>query len=162
MSFQERIKKIDVYKPHITYKDQYIIIQIKFDKMWTIVCPDDERIGYQVDANNQHYFVSKIGDVDILFDLIDTIISVNQEKIKKNKLFEEKIKELKEIFLSDKTYDELLNLTFTFPNKVKKRTKQNKKVEKPSKALSSDIVNIESNSTETISDIDEKVNQILK
>ena len=152
MSFQERIKKIDAYKPHITYKDQYIIIQIKFDKMWTIVCPDDERIGYQVDVNNQHYFVSKIEDVDILFDLIDTIISVNQEKIK----------ELKEIFLSDKTYDELLNLTFTFPNKVKKRTKQNKKVEKSSKELSRDIVNIESNSTETISDIDEKVNQILK
>ena len=51
---------------------------------------------------------------------------------------------------------------FGLKDKVKKKTKQNKKVEKPSKALSSDIVNIESNSTETISDIDEKVNQILK
>ena len=122
MTFQDRIKKIEEYRPDISFKDGACVLKIRFKNGWRVIEPrDPETIAYAEDSSvaGMWWYVVKLDDVDELFDLIDDTIEANMEMEKKRELYKEKVGELKELFLSDITFDKLSTLQFTFPKQKK-------------------------------------------
>lgn len=163
MTFQERVMKLENYRPDITFKDGAFILKIRFNRSWRVIEPQDkERIAFAKDNNTEglYWYVAHIEDVDELFDLIDETIEVNQELERKRDLYKSKVDELKELFLSDITYEKLCTLEFTFAKQKKEKTQKRKKAE-PKSIESLDVAD-EPQTVETgESEIDIKVKQAL-
>lgn len=163
MTFQERVMKLENYRPDITFKDGAFILKIRFNRSWRVIEPQDkERIAFAKDNNTEglYWYVAHIEDVDELFDLIDETIEVNQELERKRDLYKSKVDELKELFLSDITYEKLCTLEFTFAKQKKEKAQKRKKTE-PKSIESLDVAD-EPQTVETAeSEIDIKVKQAL-
>lgn len=132
MTFQERVKKLEEYRPDISFRDGAFILKIRFKPEWRVIEPSDrERIACSEDNNKKGlwWYVVKIEDVDELFDLIDDTIEANIELEKKAELYKEKVNELKELFLSDASYEKLNSLQFTFAKSKKQKPAKSKKEE---------------------------------
>lgn len=136
-TLQERIKNIEEYNPDIMFKDGNFILKIRYKDNWTTITPDDQNtIAFAEDNNrkNLYWYVCTIDNVDELFDLIDETINVNKDIERKSELYNEKVKELQELFLSDLSFDVLKSIEFTFPKK-KNKQQQKKKDNEPLNAL---------------------------
>lgn len=123
-SFQERVKRLEDFRPAIEFRDGAFILKIRYNKAWTVLQPyDTKKVAYSEDENRPglHWYVSTIEDSDMVFDLIEQTIEVNKEMEKKITLYKEKVKELQELFLSDIPYTKLTTLEFTFPPQKKKK-----------------------------------------
>lgn len=141
MTFQERVKKIEAFSPDIMFRDGAFILKVRFRENWRVIPPEDDRIAMSEDnsVKGLWWYVASIDDVDMLFDLIDETAEANVEMERKAALYKEKVAELKELFLSDATYDRLCTLQFTFPVKRKPRKGSDRPAEadgagKPGKA----------------------------
>ena len=123
MTFQERVKRIEAFRPDIMFRDGAFILKVRFSENWRVIQPDDDRIAMSEDnsVKGLWWYVAQIEDVDMLFDLIDETVEANMEMERKAALYKEKVAELKELFLSDATYEKLCTLQFTFPTKRKPR-----------------------------------------
>ena len=63
----------------------------------------------------------------MVFDVIEETINVNKEFEKKIELYKVKVQELKDLFLSNETYERLATLQFVIPGKTKKKTTKSAK-----------------------------------
>lgn len=133
-NLQERIKDIENYRPNITFQDGAIIIKIQFKKGWQILQPENsELVAFSKDdnINGLYWYVALLEHADFIFDSIEQTIAVNQEMEKKIELYETKIQELKDLFLSDVSFEKLQTLQFVFnnPNKPKRAYNKSKKTQ---------------------------------
>lgn len=168
-SLQDRIKGLESFRPDITFKDGTFILKIKYKGGWTILKPQDpEKVAFAEDNNTKgvYWYVSNIEDTDLVFDLIEETINVNKEYEKKIELYKQKVQELKDLFLSDETYERLATLQFIIPTKAKKKptkaTKKSESVPEVEQVVESSAEEIKVETpTEAISDIDKKIAKVL-
>ena len=111
-----------------------LIVRVMYPSSWKTY--DDERgkikITKSEDGGEETFYYGDINETsyDEMFELVEQTIKANQEMTLKLELLRNKVDEMKEIF-SEKTYEELQNLKFTFDkpkknNKKKKITEENK------------------------------------
>jgi len=176
-SLQDRIKAIEAFRPDITFKDGTFILKIKYKSGWTIIKPQDpERVAFAEDKSikNFYWYVANIEDTDMVFDVIEETINVNKEFEKKIELYKVKVQELKDLFLSNETYERLSTLQFVIPGKTKKKTVKQAKAAEPIPAdqpITEEPNNIEKPKeatgakaeapVATVSDIDQKIAKAL-
>lgn len=135
MTFQDRVKRIEAFRPDIMFRDGAFILKVRFSENWRVIQPEDERIAMSEDnsVKGLWWYVAHIEDVDMLFDLIDETVEANREMERKAALYKEKVAELKELFLSDATYEKLCTLQFAFPTRRKPRKASEKAAESDGK-----------------------------
>lgn len=119
-------------KPYVRGIEMYneaLIVKVMYPSKWQAYPSKDEKIKVapsDTNPNESYYYASSENTTyDEMLDLIEETIKVNSETALKIKLLAEKIEELKELF-SDKDYDELLTLTFSFGKPKRKYAKKKK------------------------------------
>lgn len=131
MNLQEKIIGLSEYKLGFNIYNGYTIISITFPKEWSVIKPDSKDITFaQDEVKTDTYFYSApiTCDMSIIFDSIEATIIFNNEMERKIELFQEKQKELQNLFIEE-SYETLETLTFSF--KKKKEKKNNKKTHIP-------------------------------
>lgn len=119
-------------KPYVRGIEMYneaLIVKVMYPSKWQAYPSKDEKIKVapsETSPNESYYYASSENTTyDEMLDLIAETIKVNSETALKIKLLAEKIEELKELF-SNKDYDELLSLTFSFEKPKRKYAKKKK------------------------------------
>lgn len=175
MDLQEKLIELSEYGVSFNVASGNFVIKIKYNSNWTIIQPDGNEIAFYRDENDDsvYYYVASVTtSIDKIFFAIDETIEYNRELELKVELFKEKMSELQEIFAQE-PLDALRTLEF----KLKKKKKEKTKKEKVVKEKEDDINNIEEVSEnepavdkneeteeqeETLSEIDVKINEVLK
>lgn len=127
MNLQEKIIKLSEYKLGFNIYNGYTIINITYPKEWSIIKPDSKDITFaQDEVNTETYFYSApiTCDMSVIFNCIEATIEFNKEMEKKINLFQEKQKELQNIFIEE-SYESLQSLTFSFKKKKYKKNNNN-------------------------------------
>jgi len=174
MDLQEKLIELSEYGVSFNVASGNFVIKIKYNSNWTIIQPDGNEIAFYRDENDDsvYYYVASVTtSIDKIFFAIDETIEYNRELELKVELFKEKMSELQEIFAQ-----EPLDVLRTLEFKLKKKKEKTKK-EKVVKEKEDDINNIEEVSEnepavdkneeteeqeETLSEIDVKINEVLK
>lgn len=176
MDLQEKLIELSEYGVSFNVASGNFVIKIKYNSNWTIIQPDGNEIAFYRDENDDsvYYYVASVTtSIDKIFFAIDETIEYNRELELKVELFKEKMSELQEIFAQ-----EPLDVLRTLEFKLKKKKKKEKtKKEKVVNEKEDDINNIEEVSEnepavdkneeteeqeETLSEIDVKINEVLK
>lgn len=175
MNLQEKLIELSEYGVSFNVASGNFVIKIKYNSNWTIIQPDGNEIAFYRDENDDsvYYYVASVTtSIDKIFFAIDETIEYNRELELKVELFKEKMSELQEIFAQ-----EPLDVLRTLEFKLKKKKKEKTKKEKVVKEKEDDINNIEEVSEnepavdkneeteeqeETLSEIDVKINEVLK
>ena len=175
MDLQEKLIELSEYGVSFNVASGNFVIKIKYNSNWTIIQPDGNEIAFYRDENDDsvYYYVASVTtSIDKIFFAIDETIEYNRELELKVELFKEKMSELQEIFAQ-----EPLDVLRTLEFKLKKKKKEKTKKEKVVKEKEDDINNIEEVSEnelavdkneeteeqeETLSEIDVKINEVLK
>lgn len=105
-----------------------IYVVVSFPPKWIIDDNVQEKFNVSVmdgASLGDHYFCADISiGFDAVFDAIDYCINVNKDAMARAQIFQEKLKELKELFANgENTINMLKTIEFTFP-KQKKTTKK--------------------------------------
>ena len=111
-----------------------IYVVVNFPMNWIIDKSAEEKYGISVAEGHtagEYYFCTSIETgFDNVFDAIDFCIQVNKDAMERAKLFQEKIKELKEIFGNEEnSIKKLRTLEFTFPRQKKEINKKRSPIE---------------------------------
>jgi len=115
MSIQAKINELKPYVSGFKFHDNKVIVEVNLKEHWQKPIKGDKNfIWVDDDKNNNVYYV--VGDeikvgVDSILEHVKRVISINIEKDKKNILFKEKIRELKEFFKSN-SYEDLSTMKF--------------------------------------------------
>lgn len=134
---QERIKRVKPYfkEMQVTQVEDVSVIYVvvSFPEKWIIDDSAEEKFAVAVRDGQEpgdYYFCAEMEvGFDKVFDAIDHCIGVNKDAMERAQIFQEKLKELKEIFANGtNSISELKTLEFTFPpqKKGKKETKPKK------------------------------------
>lgn len=121
MNLQEKIITLSEYSLGFNIYGGHTIINITYPKEWSIIKPENSQITFaQDEVNTETYFYSApiTFEISEIFECIETTIEFNKEMEKKIKLFQEKQKELENIFIEE-SYETLLSLSFTYKKKKK-------------------------------------------
>ena len=166
-SLQQRIKALEAYSPSMTFTDGNFVLGVVYKDKWVPVESDNtDIVAFTRDnqfSGNRYLYACTLENVDVLFDLIDITIDSNKELEKKTELYQKKVKELQELFLSDTPYEVLKTLEFKFPT-LKKTKKQQKVEEQPVVEQETSTVVSEPEPQPVPaqpSEIDEKINKLL-
>lgn len=117
MSFYKEIEIIIEYTNSIRKLDNYLSFDVLFPKTWAILksqVDETKTVFHKNDENGKLVsFLSEIDEPSVTNTIqrIEKIINYNKEKEEKQRLFDEKVKELKNLFEKE-TLDELKNLKF--------------------------------------------------
>lgn len=154
MNFQEKIINLSEYKLGFNIYNGYTIINITYPKEWSVIKPDNKDITFaQDEVHTETYFYSApiTCDMSVIFNCIEATIEFNKEMEKKIALFQEKQKELQNIFIEE-SYETLESLTFSFKKKKNKKNvqKTNATVEENTQSQSTEELNNEMLSVEEI------------
>lgn len=125
----DKIKKIEPYFREMVSDEGCKCISVKFPDNWTVLTND--RIGYnRSNKNNLIVFYSNFPEIsyDEIVDFIFSVVTKNIEAEEKNKMLNEVITNLSNLF-SQKDLKDLKKMDFSF-EKTKKKVK-NKVSEKP-------------------------------
>lgn len=135
---QDRVMKISEFfkELQVTQVDgnTVIYVVVNFPMNWIIDKSAEEKYGISVAEGHtagEYYFCTSIETgFDKVFDAIDFCIQVNKDAMERAKLFQEKIKELKEIFGDEEnSIKKLRTLEFTFPRQKKEMNKKRSPIE---------------------------------
>lgn len=121
MNLQEKIISLSEYKLGFNIYSGHTIINVTYPKEWSVIKPDNQQIAFaQDEVNTETYFYSApiTFDMNNIFEIIEATIEFNKEMEKKILLFQEKQKELQNIFIEE-SYETLETLTFSFKKKRK-------------------------------------------
>ena len=121
MNLQEKIISLSEYKLGFNIYSGHTIINVTYPKEWSVIKPENQEITFaQDEVNTETYFYSAPITFDIknIFEIIEATIEFNKEMEKKILLFQEKQKELQNIFIEE-SYETLETLTFSFKKKRK-------------------------------------------
>lgn len=136
-TLQERMTEMKPYFRGVEMFNEALIVKVIYPSKWQAYPSKDNRIKVTPsDSNpNESYYYASSEDTtyDDMFDLIEETIKINSETALKLKLLAQKVEELKELF-SERSYEDLLTMTFAFENKPKrkyvKKAKKDKIVDK--------------------------------
>lgn len=100
------------------------VVTLKFDKDWTVIEPEDERVQCRL-KNGLFYYAAELnnGGSEAVFKAIDLTIAYNETLARRKELLEIKVKELCELF-ADHDIEELETIRFTFDKRKRKKNKQ--------------------------------------
>lgn len=133
MDLQGRIKDISEYFKGFEFVENLLIIKVQYKDKWDVFGKKDESIKVTPDENipNLYFYYgdSSLG-YDDFFDLIEHTIQYNIEKEEKLHLLNEKIKELKDLFIQEDV-ETLRTLKFICEKGKKKAQTQKKRGRKP-------------------------------
>lgn len=123
MSLFQEFSKLLPYLQSVRKLENYLSFDVQFPKSWKILkkYANEEKV-IQLESKNSEdrffSFVSEISENDVnnIIESITKIISYNIELEEKEKLFESKVNELKQIF-EKQTLNSLKTLEFQLPNK---------------------------------------------
>lgn len=121
MNLQEKIISLSEYKLGFNIYSGHTIINVTYPKEWSVIKPENQEITFaQDEVNTETYFYSApiTFDINNIFEIIEATIEFNKEMEKKILLFQEKQKELQNIFIEE-SYETLETLTFSFKKKRK-------------------------------------------
>lgn len=149
MNLQEKIISLSEYKLGFNIYSGHTIINVTYPKEWSVIKPENQEITFaQDEVNTETYFYSAPITFDIknIFDCIETTIEFNKEMEKKIQLFQEKQKELQNIFIEE-SYETLETLTFSFKKKrkIQKSTQTEIVVEKNNETTQEVNINVNEN-----------------
>jgi len=117
MSFYKEIENITDYIMSIRKLEKYFSFDVNFPSTWSILKShvDETKTVFTKNENKGKHvsFVSELDELSITetIDRINNIVKYNKEKEEKEKLFQEKVNELKSIFEKE-SLEELKNLKF--------------------------------------------------
>lgn len=117
MSFYREIENITEYIISIRKLEKYFSFDVKFPDTWSILKSqvDETKTVFTKNENKGKHvsFVSELDEISITetIDRVKTIVKYNKEKEEKERLFQEKVNELKSIFEKE-SLEELKNLKF--------------------------------------------------
>ena len=134
---QERIKRTGAYfgGMQVTKVDDTDVIYViaRFPDRWIIddVVQEKYDVSIVERSEGEYLFCAEMSvGFDAVFDAIDYCIQVNKDAMERAQLFQEKIKELKEIFGNEEnTIKKLRTLEFTFPKQRKENNKKRSPIE---------------------------------
>lgn len=129
MNIKDNILRLSKYNVGFRVTNGVYVVNVDYDEGWYIKPINKEGIDVigEEGKNTFYYSTSIENDVNEIFAIIDETISFNIELEKKKVLFNEKYKELQNIFLEN-DYSTLEKLVFTLPKKKEKVVvKKNKK-----------------------------------
>ena len=97
--------------------DETISLDMKFPTIWSYNSRDESIQIVTQDKNENFTLVSYISPstkegCELVFNVVLAIIKHNEEQEKKDKLFQEKMKELKDLFINS-SLDDLQNINFS-------------------------------------------------
>ena len=126
MSLFKEFSQLLPYLQSVRKLEKYLCFDVQFPKTWKILKKyvNEEKVLQQESKNIEERlfsFISEINedDVNLTIDNIKNIISYNLELEMKEKLFDDKVNELKNIF-EKQNLNSLKNLQFQIPkNKIK-------------------------------------------
>jgi hypothetical protein len=126
MSLFKEFSQLLPYLQSVRKLEKYLSFDVQFPKTWKILKKyvNEEKVLQQESKNTEERlfsFVSEINEEDVnqTIDNIKNIISYNLELEMKEKLFDDKVNELKNIF-EKQNLNSLKNLQFQIPkNKIK-------------------------------------------
>ena len=126
MSLFKEFSQLLPYLQSVRKLEKYLSFDVQFPKTWKILKKyvNEEKVLQQESKNIEERlfsFISEINedDVNLTIDNIKNIISYNLELEMKEKLFDDKVNELKNIF-EKQNLNSLKNLQFQIPkNKIK-------------------------------------------
>jgi hypothetical protein len=126
MSLFKEFSQLLPYLQSVRKLEKYLSFDVQFPKTWKILKKyvNEEKVLQQESKNTEERlfsFISEINedDVNLTIDNIKNIISYNLELEMKEKLFDDKVNELKNIF-EKQNLNSLKNLQFQIPkNKIK-------------------------------------------
>ena len=130
---QERINNVKEYfkEMQVTRIDEtsVIYVVVSFPEKWIIDDSVEEKYNVAVREGREpgeYYFCAEMEvGFDKVFDSIDYCIGVNKDAMERAQIFQEKLKELKEIFADgENTIKKLRTLEFTFPRQKKEINKK--------------------------------------
>lgn len=101
-----------------------IYVVVLFPEKWIIDDEIEERYGVSVRNGRgvgEYYFCAEMETgFDKVFDAVDYCIGVNKDAMERAQIFQEKLKELKELFANgENTIQRLKTLEFVFPMQKK-------------------------------------------
>lgn len=117
MSFYKEIENITDYIISIRKLEKYFSFDVNFPSTWSILKShvDETKTVFTKNENKGKHvsFVSELDELSITetIDRINNIVKYNKEKEEKERLFQEKVNELKSIFEKE-SLEELKNLKF--------------------------------------------------
>lgn len=156
MELQENLIEFASYNIDFKIQDGWFIIGIQYDNDWTVIEPQNSKIEY-LHKDGKHYYGAILDNDSLInetFDLIRLTISYNKDLEKKVDLFQEKVKELQNIF-ANTDYEDLKNLEF----KVKKKRKYVKKFETNENVKNDNEQKIEEEIKEEMNVKDSEINE---
>ena len=140
-----------------TYQGNFVI-SLKYPDNWAVIEPTDKSIQFMRDEETvgvYYYVVSVEGGEEKLngvFDAIDETIMYNKELQEKVELLNQKITELRDLFV-EYPIDKLRNLEFTFKKQKKKAAKK----AQPTETKTADEPSMDVNDTDRL--IAESINR---
>lgn len=140
MKLEDILMSLAQYAVGFKVSNGKFIVNITYDKSWTIIQPVDDSIKVMKDSEQDvYYYVAPVSiGMDQLFSVINDTIDYNRELEKKLELFKKKIEELRELFAQE-TLSALQNLKFVVEQK-KKPGRKPKKQSKTEQAEEDDKV----------------------
>lgn len=115
MDINERIDSIGEYFKLFTITKNITYVLVTLPKNWVVDSSyADGEVTVKADnkSKDSYYFVSSYDSgIDIVFDTLEAVINANLEIMAKNRLFQDKINELKDLF-ENENIDRLNTLSF--------------------------------------------------
>lgn len=147
MTMQDILLELSEYNVNCRINDGWFLIGVKFKNDWQVLEPTNDKIEF-CERNGMQYYGAPLQEVslDEVFECIKETIEHNKDLEKRLVLFQEKIKEMQELFKTE-DYNTLKTLEFKIKKpkekndkKInKKDTKQNKvEIEKKDKKVEKD------------------------
>lgn len=155
MTLNEQLMSLKAYSVGFNIYEGTVVVNVTYPNGWGIINPNVDDIKMFSEEGKYYYCISIDKDINSIFELIDATIEHNKELEAKVALFNNKINELKQLFI-DESYETLLGLTFNF----KKKRKYSKKNEKK-EALNADALE-EKNKDCQEENIDEKIEMAIE
>lgn len=117
MSIQEKLDDLQPYVLGIKNYKGIQIVEVKFEKQWSLFKDDNFRIIPDDNDSTQLYIVPNVEgiSVDDTLDYVKRIINYNIEQQRKHELLKEKVEELKEVFKKN-SYEDLKKMEFRIGN----------------------------------------------
>lgn len=120
MSLQERLKNLRPYVIGLRFLKEMPVIDVNIKEGWRLLEHDKISVKKSEKVKNYLMFYSEDPslDIDDILNFVEACIDFNKEIEAKELLYKTYLDTLRNIFNST-SYEELKNLQFTFPNKIK-------------------------------------------
>lgn len=127
MTLNEQLINLKNYNVGFNIYCDNVIVNVNYPEGWNTLPLDGSDVKMFFEEGKYYYCLPIEKDSGMIFDIIRKTIQYNLELEEKIKLFNDKVNELKQLFI-DESYDSLKTLSFVIP---RKRTRKKRAVRQP-------------------------------